>query len=188
MTILITAALLAVAFTPKANAAATVTLYGYTDKVQYKPGDTVTVYFYIYNHGPDEVILRNVSVFYPWYSPIWDGNQSFLNIDKPRAKGTNWNKTVTFTIPTDGRWSLGNRIYFTYVYTIGATVYTVSDKYISIQITPEGSPSYQYLMDMDKLVNAFAILAVLVIVGAVIVAAAVLVSMRRPQVVWKKEE
>jgi len=171
-------------FVPTVKAAAFVELYGYTDKTQYMPGETVTLKFYIYNNGPDEIVLKNVTIYYPWYSPIWGGNETIKNIDAVLSKGKNWNVTKTFTIPNDGR-AAGTNIDFTFTYTIGTSVYThLGD--VNIRIVT--APSYESLQDMDKLITLFTVQVVLIIVCTVILAATVFLSAHRPQVMWRKEE
>jgi hypothetical protein len=171
-------------FTPTVKAAALVELYGYTDKTQYMPGETVTLKFYIYNSGPDEIVLKNVTIYYPWYSLIWGGNETIKNIDTVLSKGKNWNATKTFTIPNDGR-AAGTTIDFTYTYAIGTSVYPHPGD-VNIRIVT--APSYESLQDMDKLITLFTVQVVLIIVCTVILAATVFLSAHRPQVMWRTEE
>lgn len=182
--ILMAIALSALAFTTSVKAAANVSIYGYVDKTQYKPGDTGTLKFYVYNDGPDEIVLKNVTIRYPWYSPIWGGNETIKNTNAVLSKGKNWNTTTTFTIPNDGR-AAGSYIHLEYVYTIGTAVYTRS---ADISINVAGAPSYGSLQDMDKLVTLFTVQAVLLIVCTIIIAATIFLSRHRPQVTWKAEE
>jgi hypothetical protein len=177
-------ALAVLTFAPTARAYAIVEVYSYTDKTQYMPGETVTLKFYIYNHGPDEIVLKNVTIYYPWYSPIWGGNETVKAINAVLSTGKNWNTTKTFTVPNDGR-AAGTNIHFEFAYTIGASTNTRSDD-ISIGIV--AAPSYQSLQDMDKLITLFTIQVVLLIVCTVIIAATIFLSVRRPQVTWRTEE
>jgi len=178
------AALVMLVYAPTVNAVANIEVYGYTDKTQYMPGETVTLKFYIYNQGPDEVVLKNVSIYYPWYSPIWGGNETVKNIDFVLAKEKNWNTTKTFTVPNDGR-AIGSDIHLEYVYTIGTSVYTRS---ANIPINLASTPSYGSLKDLDKIVTLFTVQAVLIIVCTIIIAATIFLSVRRPQVTWRTEE
>ncbi|MEM2440697.1 MAG: hypothetical protein QW493_05755, partial [Candidatus Bathyarchaeia archaeon] len=99
-------AILAVAastFTSPVKCIADVRVYGYTDKPQYTAGEAVTLKLWVYNYGPDEIILKNVTVCYPWYAPVWDGDFSVTGIDAVLSTGKNWSLTRTFMVPTDGR-------------------------------------------------------------------------------------
>jgi hypothetical protein len=177
-------ALSALTFTMPVKAVAHVEIYGYVDKTQYMPGETVTLKFYIYNDGPDEIVLKNVSIYYPWYSPIWGGNETIKNIDAVLSKGKNWNNTQTSTIPNDGR-ATGSKIHLECTYAIGTSMYTRSD---DIPINLASTPTYESLKDMDKLVTLFTVQVVLLIVCTIIIAATIFLSARKPQVTWKAEE
>jgi hypothetical protein len=50
------------AFTRPAECAATVKVYGYTDKLLFSPGESVKLMFWVYNEGPDKIILENVTI------------------------------------------------------------------------------------------------------------------------------
>lgn len=186
--LLITAAVLlaALASAPMAQAFPTVSVYGYTDKSQYKPGETVTLKFWIYNWGPEDIILRNVSIRYPWYSPIWDGNVTIKNINEALLKDENWTppQTFTFTIPTDGRAISGN-IDISFIFTYGGNQYPRSE---DIPLSVASAPWFMSFENMDKIVTLFTVLVVLVIVCTVIIAATIFLAGRRPQVTWKAEQ
>jgi len=55
-------------------------VYGYTDQTCYKPGDTRTLKFYVYNNGNEDLILKNVTIIYPWYNSmgLWGGNETII--------------------------------------------------------------------------------------------------------------
>jgi len=106
------------AMTPLAKSFPTVSLNGYTDKLQYFPGEAGTVYFWIYNWGPELIILKNITIYYPWYSPIWGGNRTIANIDIVISKDGNYSNTDSFTIFNDSR-AVGGNIEFHTVYDYG---------------------------------------------------------------------
>jgi hypothetical protein len=108
MLVLVSVALVAMAFSPFAHGFASLTIYGYNDKAQYKPGETGTLTFWIYNDGTDDLILKNVTIFYPWYSVIWGGNLTISGQDAVINPQGNWTTSLTFTIPNDGRATSGN--------------------------------------------------------------------------------
>jgi hypothetical protein len=175
--------LMALAFARPAECAATVNVYGYTDKLQYSPGETVTLKIWVYNEGPDEIVLKNITIYVPWYSPIWGGNFTISAGNAVLGKGQNWTTIKTFTIPEDGR-AYGGAIRVEGVYTIGPVAYSFTRYPCSLNVPT----AFKYsLVDMDKLLTLVTILAVLVIVCTIILAATIFLSMRRPKVVLEEE-
>jgi uncharacterized membrane protein len=174
-------ALVAVAFAPLAKAYASFSLYGYTDKPYYKPGESGTLKFWIYNDGTDDLILKNVTIYYPWHNLIWGGNETIKpTTDTVISPNGNWSSTVSFTVPSDGR-ANGGSVSFVVV-----TDKTSSTEYLSLRVN--SVPSYGAFEDMNELVTLFTILVVLVIVCTLIIAATIFLSAHRPQVTWKTEE
>ncbi|MEM3579135.1 MAG: hypothetical protein QXL54_02795 [Candidatus Bathyarchaeia archaeon] len=171
-------------FMQPAECAATINVYGYVDKRQYSPGETVTLKLWVYNEGPDEVVLKNITIYVPWYSPMWGGDYTISAGNAVLGKGQNWTTTKTFTIPDDGRIYTGGSIKVEGVYTIGSAVYTFTRYPCSMYIpTP-----YEYaLVNMDRLLTLITVQIVLVIVCTIILAATIFLSMRRPKVVLGEE-
>jgi len=173
------------AFTRPAECVATVRVYGYTDKYYYSPGESVKFMFWVYNEGPDKIILDNVTVQFPWYKPVWDGNITIPAANTVLDKGQSWNRNVTFTIPNDGRATSGP-ISVEVVYWIGGTVYkTPLQTACSLYINPSTEVA---LKDMDKLLTLVTVQVVLVIVCTVILAATIFLSARRPKLVLEESE
>jgi hypothetical protein len=86
------------------------TVYAWTDKSSYIPGDSGTLYITVRNEGTQAFTVKNVTVNYPWMAYItngWNGNFTDANINNAVAAGQNFNKQYSFTVPTDGRASLG---------------------------------------------------------------------------------
>jgi len=177
-------ALIAIASASIVGAAPTVNIYGYTDKSQYKPGEIGTLKFWIYNWGPEDITPKNITIEYPWYSPIWGGNKTITISGISLAKDQNWSATETFTIPTDGR-ATGGWITLRFVYTFGASTPTRTE-YVYLNVA--SAPTYSSLQDMDKIVTLLTVLTVLTIVCAIIIAATIFLAARRPAVTWKAEE
>lgn len=177
-----------ITFAPLAKAYPNLQVYGYTDKLQYKPGEKGTVYFWVYNWGPDTAILKNVTIHYPWYSPIWGGNKTISASDVAVSKNKNYSNTDTFTIPEDGR-AIGGSISFTVYYEFGGSTYSESGN-VQLNVLPSmNAPTYRTSFeDMDKLVTLFTVLVVLVIVCTIIIATTIFLSARKPQVAWKEEK
>jgi len=179
-----------------AECVAVIEVYGYTDKLQYMPGETVTINLWVYNKGPDEIVLKNVTVQLPWYSPVWGGNYTVDAQNYVLPKGQSWNTTIrNIEIPQDGRADGGGNIKVIVVYAIGSTIYTPEFKdAIHLSVI---EPSYTYtsmenmdkfLDDMEKLLTLLTILTVLVIVCTIIIATVIFLSSRRPKAVWVEEE
>jgi hypothetical protein len=179
---LMTVFLATLAFTPTVRAAASLHIYGYTDAQQYTLGEKGTLKFWIYNDGTEDFILKNVTIEYPWhYYYIWEGNETIKDINIAVLVGGNWNKTVTFTVPSDGR-AVGGSIRIV-VYTDKMAPQTA---YIPINVV--NAPYYWSLKDMDKLVTLFTVQVVLLIVCTVIIAATMFLTGRKPKVTWKEEK
>jgi uncharacterized membrane protein len=180
---LMAVALYALTFTTPVKAAASIATYGYVDKTQYKPGDTGTLKIWIINDGDEDIILKSVTIKYPWNAfYIWEGNETIKQFTNPAVlQGENWSTSRTFTVPTDGR-AIGGYI----------SVQVVTDKVTStpklIPVNVASAPTYGSLQDMDKLVTLFTVMAVLLIVCTIIIAATIFLSTRKPQVTWKAEE
>jgi len=172
------------ACTGPAECAATVNVYGYTDRYYYLPGESVKLMFWVYNEGPDKIILENVTVRFPWHRPVWDGNITIPAANTVLDKGQSWNKNITFTIPNDSRASSGP-ISVEVVYTIGSNTYRDTRTACPLNINPLPELS---LKDMDKLLTLITVQVVLVIVCTIILAATIFLSARRPKVVLEESE
>ncbi|MDH5483274.1 MAG: hypothetical protein OEY22_10440 [Candidatus Bathyarchaeota archaeon] len=173
---------------PLVQAFPDVNVFAYTDKTEYKPGGTVTLHLWVHNAGPEDIILKNVTIEYPWYSPMWDGNNTIIVPEANSAvlAGKNWTGTDTFTIPTDGRAHSGEiRIRAWYAYGGGTYPKGPDD---SIYLSVISSTQYTLSENMDKIVNLFTILVVLIIICTIIIAATMFLSGRKPQVTWAREQ
>jgi len=102
-------AFLAILYAQSVAAQNDVTIHAWTDRRQYEPGETGTLYITIRNDLPStDLIIKNVSIIYiPWHAYVedhWEGNESFTNINQIcEMKGGVYYKEVTFTVPTGGR-------------------------------------------------------------------------------------
>ena len=173
----------------KAECVAVIEVYGYTDKLQYMPGETVTINLWVYNRGPDEIVLKNVTVQLPWYSPVWGGNYTVDAQNYVLPKGQSWNTTIRdIEIPQDGRADNGGNIKVIVVYAIGSTIYTPEFKNAIHLSVIEPSYTYTSMENMDKLLTLLTVLTVLVVVCTIIVAAVIFLSSRRPKAIWVEEE
>jgi len=171
------------AFLPLCRAAASLQVYGYTDQVYYRPGDTGTLKFWIYNSGTVNLILDNVTIIYPWYNPValWGGNDTIIpSTSVVIAPGGNWSGTSSFTVPNDGRVLTSGSITIT-----GVTDETTRSS--SIPISFLNVPIYFSLQNMDQLMTWLTVLVVVIVICTLIIAAAIFLSLRRRQMMWKQE-
>jgi hypothetical protein len=173
----------ALALTTRVNAFASIAIYGYVDKPQYMLGDTGTLKIWVVNDGTEDVILKSVTIKYPWNGfYIWEGNETIDDINAVIPPGGNWSTSRTFTVPTDGR-ATGGSIY---VHVVTDKVTETEPNLITMKVA--SAPAYGSLQDMDKLVTLFTVQTVLLIVCTIIIAATIFLSGRKPQVTWKAEE
>lgn len=166
-------AVTALALSPISHAAASVTVYGYTDKAYYKPGETGTINFWVYNSGTEDLILNNISIYYPWDdNGLWGTNKTIVpESSTVITAGGNWSSTATFTVPNDGRSTGGS-----------ADFWVNTDKAIggrSIPLAVSNTPAYLAVENMNVLTMMLTLLAVFVLVVGVIIALAILVLSRR---------
>jgi uncharacterized membrane protein len=171
-------AIATLAFLPLCKAQfASVTVYGYTDKPYYKPGDTGTLKFWVYNRGTEDLILENITILYPWYNAVglWGGNVTIVPSTSTVIKpGGNWSDTSSFTVPNDGRISSVSG---------SIRINVVTDKTTgssSITINIQSAPFYFSLQNMDQLLTWQMILVVVILVCTLIIVAAMFLSVRRP--------
>ncbi len=177
-------ALIVLSFASSVRAAPSIQIFGYVDKPQYKPGEQGTLHIWIRNDGTEDVILKNVTVEYPWHDYfIWEGNETIKDINTAILVGGNWSATLTFTVPTDGR-AITSTI--SSISVMAVTDKTTEEEGIPMSIA--GTPVPTILQDMDRLMTLFTILTVLIIVCTLIIAATIFLSVRRPQVTWKPSE
>lgn len=163
------------------NAQAPEPLTIWTDRFEYAPGETGTLYYVFYNDRTIAVTVKKITIVFEGWQAYrngqWEGNQT-IEISPPQAvagRGIYENSTK-FTVPTDGRamstWA-------------GITIQTAEagnihgDCYITVTSTP------RY---MDQIITLFTVQVVLIIVCTIIIAATIFLSTHAPQVVWKREE
>lgn len=178
-------AVTALAFSPLCNAIASFTIYGYTDHAFYKPSDTGTLKFWIYNGGTEDLILKNVTIYYPWYNSagLWGGNDTIVpSIATVIPAGGNWSGTDSFTVPNDGRVPSGSSL----IRISAVTDKTTSSSTIPLSVT--SVPFYFSLQNMDQLTMWLTILVAVLVVCTLIIAAAVFFSIRGRQTMWKSEQ
>ncbi len=164
---------------------ASFSIYGYTDKPQYKPGEAGTVKIWIYNDGAEDLILKNITLYYPWHNIIWGGNETLVpSEDTVIAPKGNYSTTTKFTIPNDGRANDG-RIDGEFV-----TIHVITDKrtidgYVALNVAnPPVSTAFE---NMDNLITLLTALVVIILVGIIGIIFTIYLTARRPKMVWAEE-
>jgi len=153
-----------------------VTIYAWTDRVQYNPGETGTLYITVRNDLPDtDVIIKNISIVYiPWHAYVedhWEGNESFTDINEIcEMKGGVYYKEVTFTVPTGGR---GVSAIATITVTLDKPDHNPSPYPVGIDVV--GLPVPTTIEDMDLWMTS---LTLAMVVCAIILAIVIFLSTR----------
>lgn len=163
-------------------------VYVNKDKYEYMPGEKGTISIILRNTGRDPIEVHNLTIqFTAWMmytADGWDelGNDTII-YDEPIIVGSN--KTValediSFTVPTDERAVDTN---------VEVWIYTTSARYHPNAGHINVVPSYQrsILRAMDNIVVLLTVAAILAVLSAIIIAAAIFLSARRPNVNWQKE-
>jgi len=170
-----------------------VNAYSKLDKVQYAPGEQGTISITLRNLALDEPIeLYNVTVIFEYWMLYtidgWDeiGNWTidYSDLDPIGSEKSIELDDIQFTVPTDGRAAdtLGSTPVDMYLHTSKGVLH--EEQRINVI-----SPSTHSLQGaMDNVVLLLSVGAILAIVSAIIIAAAVFLSGRRPGVTWQKQE
>jgi hypothetical protein len=81
-------------------------VWAYTDRAYYEYGDTGTLFIAIRNKGEGDIILKEISVVFPWhgwYHETWDGNFTEQNINEALTEGKFYTHTLSFKVPSESR-------------------------------------------------------------------------------------
>ena len=160
------------------------------DKRQYAPGEQGSFSLTIRNTSENPIEVKNVTIMFAnWMMYTVDGWDELGNqtIDYTDLAPIGSNKTValedvSFTVPTDGR-AMSTSVYVQ-VYTDKQVLTPHTTPYITVT-----EPQVLNLQrSLDNIVTLLTLVAILAIISAIIVAAAVFLSGRRPAgVTWQKE-
>jgi hypothetical protein len=171
------AALIALASISSTWAYVSFSIYGYTDKPQYRPGETGTLKIWVYNDGTEDLILKNMTLIYPWHHIMWGANETLvLSAAKVIPPKDNYNTTAQFTIPTDGRPTAGN----VKIYVNERTDY----RYLTLNV--DNPPVYAF-ENMNNLITLFSALVIITLGGIVGIVFTIYLTARRPKMVWAEE-
>jgi len=161
------------------------------DKVEYGPGDTGTISIIIRNTSEDPIEIRNMSIqFTNWMMYTvdgWDelGNRTifyspYLIVASNQSVAL---EDISFTVPSDGR-----------AQSTDVELWVYTNKPSPLNPWPRAEyiyvvPSYQQNIQrsMNNIVLLLTVAAILAILSAIIIASAIFLSARRPNVKWQKE-
>jgi hypothetical protein len=157
----------------------------WTDKAEYAPGETGTLYIRLYNNLASAITVNNITIVYNGWQAYrngqLEGNQT-IALNKPVATLTVFENDTKFTVPTDGRSRNNCLVTITIQTDLLGTVSGPSPFYIYTAQAAQ-TPGY-----MDQIITLFTIQVVLLIVCTIIIAATIFLSAHRPQIMWKPEE
>jgi len=174
------AALIALASISSTWAVPSFSIYGYTDKPQYRPGETGTLKIWVYNDGTEPLILTNMTLYYPWHNLIWGGNETLVpSSDTVIPPKGNYSTTAQFAIPNDSR-ARGGPVTI-HVVTTGLT----RDGPITLSLA---SPTeFIAFENMNNLITLFSALVIITLGGIVGIVFTIYLTARRPKMVWAEE-
>ncbi len=181
-------AMLSIVLAPSA-ANAVYQVYVNTNKPLYNPGEQGTISIVIRNTGDDPIEIKNMTViFNSWMlftEDGWDklGNMTFVYspaINLPSKTGVAKLEDIKFTVPTDGRAMTTD---------VDILIWTNEGlRNVDADVRVLDPSSQNLLRSLDNIVMLLTVGAILAIVAAVIIAAAVFLSGRRPATTtWQKE-
>jgi uncharacterized membrane protein len=168
-------------FAPSASAAV-YEPYVYLDKVRYTPGEQGTISIILYNVGTTAMEVKNVSIeFDNWMKYTadgWDelGNMTIDYSDMPpvSSNSTILLDEVSFTVPTDER---AEDTYVDITICVDGVYRELSNVLRVDVIEPE---TLALQRAMDNMVTLLTLGALLAIIGAIIIAAAIFLTARKP--------
>ncbi len=193
VTILFTLAILAVVLAPSVEAQG-VEAWVSLNKSTYEPGEQGTITITLRNTGDDPIEVKNITIeFNEWMRYTedgWDPLGNMTVVYSPNIIVTSDSSValdaITFTVPNDARGRSTS---------VDLSIYTNKGRLPSYYIMGWNEwisviePSnLRYLRALDNIVLLLTVVAILAIVSAVIIAATVFLSGRRPGVTWQKEQ
>jgi len=145
----------------------------WTDRVEYSPGDTGTLFLAYYNDkGRTLAIEEVIVVFESWrgysVSNGWEGNHTIEVSEAVVSKGVFYT-SLKFTVPTDGRAN-------------STVVHLIIQTTELGPIEEFGIVNVQYVPRyFEQIVMWLMLMVVMILLGIVIIAATIYLSMRRPR-------
>lgn len=165
------------AFEPEDLMPREVIIKTWTDRQFYKPGEQGWLRIIVFNNSPEDYYIKNITVKYPWWYSYVDGEWKGFNVIEPKKdtlkSGETYEDNVPINVPSEGRVRPG-------VYNVEVTVNldreTVSTK-TNIEIVHESPLAIEGL---DRIVTLFAVQIILTVISALVIAAAIYLSLRKP--------
>lgn len=154
-----------------------VNIYLWTDKTQYQPGETITLYITILNAKSEDITIQQIKIETPWFTYIrdhWEGNQT-MQINKVVTAGTPYSNSTTIPIPNDGRATTSGT-----AIDINVEIDTTAGPFEREITANIANPPFT-VRDMDTLVLLSAVLIILIVVCTALIAAAIFLSARKPE-------
>jgi len=151
--------------------------YAWVDKTQYKPGETVTLYYVVLNDRTADVVLKEVRIETPWFMYIndhWEGNQT-IKINEVLEPDDVYRSQTTFTVPNDGRALIEG---MSATIEVRVDLEGDSDKFLPVEI---GIASQALgVRDMETVTLLMAVQIILIVVCTALIAGAIFLSARKP--------
>lgn len=156
-----------------------VNIYLWVDKTQYKPGDTITLYYTIFNDKPSGIMINEINITTPWSMKIsnqWQGNQT-ITINKSIPSGGSYDNHTTLTVPNDGRAS------FISSYASLSVTIRIDDTPIprTVNVNIANPPIQTSVHEVDTIILLLAVLIILFVICTAFIDAAIFLSARKPQ-------
>jgi hypothetical protein len=170
--------LLTFAVTLDVKADPSIHVYSYTNRIQYRPGDSGTINILVVNTASDVGIIKNVTIQYPWYIPGLGGNDTINNISQTLTLNQNWTSSVSFTIPTDGRvtnyaGTTSAHVTVYYDYSIANTPHSTS-RSTDVGMNIVSAPMLFSVQELNMLTILLALVIIVMLASALIIAYAVM--------------
>jgi hypothetical protein len=158
----------------------------WTDRPEYSSGQSGKLYVTYNNIRDSPITIHNITIVFPeWWAYVssgWVGNLTYVpsDADKTITEHTARTFEIGFAVPSDGR-ARTTGVDLT-VYTNLSTADTLSG-FAAPTVSVVETPLYA-----TQIITLFTVHVVLLIVCTIIIAAAIFLSIRRPQPTWKPEE
>lgn len=149
----------------------------WTDKQFYKPGEQGWLRIIVFNNDVKDYYIKNITVEYPWWYSYINGEWKGFEIIEPEKDtlriGEMYEKNVPINVPSEGRIRPGT-------YDIEVTV-NLNEATIQKEAIIEIIYDYPSSIEgMDKIVTLLAVQIILTVISALVIAAAIYLSLRKP--------
>jgi hypothetical protein len=156
-----------------------VNVYMWVDKTQYKPGETITLNFTIYNAAPSDIVIYKIKIETPWFmytKDQWEGNQTLQTNNKLLRTGQAYNNYTLIQIPTDGR-AYTNDSSMEIIMRTETNLGTLNNNITAGIANPL---VYSSVREIDTVILLMAVLTILIVICTALIAASIFLSTRKP--------